>query len=120
MDPQAAVPEDVILPKKGTASINLPKKDWKSKSRNLLPDDRHFNSRQLRRLFLKPKASYSAKGAKGGANASGKQGELPEDPDEEFWARENMAKEIQASSSKPLFSLYKYGLLSSILSVPSH
>jgi condensin complex subunit 2 len=81
----------------------MPKKDWKSKSRNLLPDDRHFNSQQLRRLFLKPKASYSVKGNKSGINAGGRPGGRPEDIDEEFWARDNMAKEIQASSSK--FSL---------------
>jgi condensin complex subunit 2 len=38
------------------SAIQLPKAQWKSKSRNLLPDDKHFNSRQLVRLFLKPKA----------------------------------------------------------------
>jgi condensin complex subunit 2 len=106
MSPEAHVPEEVVRPKKGSASINMPKKDWKTKSRNLLPDDRHFNSRQLKRLFLKPKASlYSAKPSRGGANANGGPGgikaERPNDMDEEFWSRDNMAKEIQASSSKP-------------------
>ncbi|QIX00926.1 hypothetical protein AMS68_006443 [Peltaster fructicola] len=41
--------------------ISLPKKEWKSKSRNLLPDDKHFNSKDLLKLFLKPKATISAR-----------------------------------------------------------
>jgi condensin complex subunit 2 len=38
------------------STISLPKAQWKSKTRNLLPDDKHFNSKQLLRLFLKPNA----------------------------------------------------------------
>lgn len=67
------------------AAISLPKKDWKSKSRNLLPDDKHFNSRDLLRLFLKPKARI-------GARRGGAQRRLPEpvagegEIDEAYWA----------------------------------
>ena len=41
------------------ATISLPKSAHGSKSRNLLPDDKHFNSRQLLELFLKPRARLS-------------------------------------------------------------
>ena len=41
------------------ATISLPKSTHGSKSRNLLPDDKHFNSRQLLELFLKPRARLS-------------------------------------------------------------
>ncbi|CCJ28307.1 unnamed protein product, partial [Pneumocystis jirovecii] len=39
----------------GGATIYLPKTQWISKSRNLLPDDIYFNSKQLLSLFIKPK-----------------------------------------------------------------
>jgi condensin complex subunit 2 len=43
------------------SAISLPKTQWKTKGRNLLPDDKHFNSQQLLRLFLKPKARMGSK-----------------------------------------------------------
>ena len=39
-----------------SAAISLPKKRLKSATRHLLPDDKHFHSRDLLRLFLKPRA----------------------------------------------------------------
>lgn len=42
------------------SAISLPKTQWKSRTRNLLPDDKHFSSRDLLRLFLKPKARIGA------------------------------------------------------------
>jgi len=101
MSPEAEVTDDVVRPKKGTASINMPKKDWKSKSRNLLPDDKHFNSTQLKKLFLKPKAVLYATKSSKTTSGSKPAEDRPEDMDEEFWAREDMAKNIQASSSIP-------------------
>ncbi|RPA98073.1 barren [Choiromyces venosus 120613-1] len=108
MNPEAEVTDDVVRPKKGTASINMPKKDWKSKSRNLLPDDKHFNSTQLKKLFLKPKAMlYATKSSKTTSGGGKPAEDRPEDMDEEFWAREDMAKNIQASSSvSPSFPLF--------------
>ncbi|OLL24718.1 Condensin complex subunit 2 [Neolecta irregularis DAH-3] len=38
----------------GGATIYLPKTQWKSTTRNLLPDDIHFSSKQLLSLFIKP------------------------------------------------------------------
>ena len=43
------------------SALCLPKAQWRSKTRNLLPDDKHFNSRQLLQLFLKPKARMDSK-----------------------------------------------------------
>ena len=90
LDPALA---EVIYTQAATnTAISLPKKDWKSKSRNLLPDDRHFNSRQLLSLFLKPKARLGRRRvARGGifgvpgadaANQNAPEGEM----DEAFWA----------------------------------
>ncbi|KAI9681634.1 MAG: hypothetical protein M1829_000832 [Trizodia sp. TS-e1964] len=76
------------------SSILLPKSQWKSKTRNLLPDDKHFNSRQLLRLFLKPRARMGSKRAGGEGNKPGfpqlPQGDqgIPEgEMDEAFWAQ---------------------------------
>jgi condensin complex subunit 2 len=45
----------------GSASLNMPKTQQKSKTRNLLPDDEHFSSKSLIHLFLKPKAQIFRK-----------------------------------------------------------
>lgn len=70
--------------------ISLPKKDWKSKTKNLLPDDKHFNSKQLLRLFLKPRARMGSRRSGLGTRTFGQQKseDLPEgEMDEAFWAR---------------------------------
>jgi condensin complex subunit 2 len=88
---------EVIYTKAASNSaICMPKKDWKSKTKNLLPDDKHFNSKQLLSLFLKPKARLgrrrTAFAARGGAfgNAHVQQDqEVPEgEMDEAFWAQQ--------------------------------
>ena len=93
LDPTLA--EMIYTPAASNASITLPKTQWKSKTRNLLPDDKHFNSRQLLRLFLKPKARMGVRrsGVKGGASQSLKQEVEPVgEMDGAFWARkENIA-----------------------------
>ncbi|OAA49837.1 condensin complex component cnd2 [Beauveria brongniartii RCEF 3172] len=81
-------------------TISLAKKDWKSKSRNLLPDDKHFNSKSLLSLFLKPKARLTQRSTGnphgvrrmfGGNNDVDNQpvGEL----DEAFWAQQKAPEE---------------------------
>lgn len=65
------------------SSICLPKKEWKSKTRNLLPDDKHFNSKDLLKLFLKPKAKLGAR------RAGQKQLAHNGDVDEAYWANHN-------------------------------
>lgn len=54
--PLDVIADVLYTPASSNSAISLPKKDWKSKTRNLLPDDKHFNSKQLLSLFLKPRA----------------------------------------------------------------
>ncbi|RCI15653.1 hypothetical protein L249_3582 [Ophiocordyceps polyrhachis-furcata BCC 54312] len=62
IDFSSAPDMDVLMTQASSnAAISMPKKDWTSKSRNLLPDDKHFNSRSLLSLFLKPRARMTAR-----------------------------------------------------------
>lgn len=88
----ASSAETIYTQATSNAVISLPKKDWKSKTRNLLPDDKHFNSKQLLRLFLKPKARMGSKksgfGMKTTSFGQRKEEEAPEgEMDEAFWAQ---------------------------------
>ncbi|KAE8349175.1 condensin complex subunit 2/barren [Aspergillus coremiiformis] len=58
---ESSVAELIYTPASSNSTISLPKTQWKTKGRNLLPDDKHFNSRQLLRLFLKPKARVGSR-----------------------------------------------------------
>ncbi|KAF2759254.1 barren [Pseudovirgaria hyperparasitica] len=81
---------DALYTKPSTnAAISLPKAQWKSKTRNLLPDDKHFNSRQLLQLFLKPKARMGPRRTGYGGHTSGPSNDVvPEgEVGEEYWAR---------------------------------
>lgn len=92
---ESAVAEALYTQASNNTAISLPKKDWKSKTRNLLPDDKHFNSKQLLSLFLKPKARMSRRrgfGKRSGVfgNAENQQN-LPEgEMDEAFWAAQKV------------------------------
>ena len=55
-----AAADALYLAAPGNSTISLPKAQWTTRTRNLLPDDKHFNSRQLLRLFLKPRARIGA------------------------------------------------------------
>jgi condensin complex subunit 2 len=95
--------EDVdenVLFATGGATINLPKTQWKSKSRNLLPDDMHFNSKQLLRLFLKPKAMLHARksGSSNTIRGIGGDESVPENVDERYWAEAAQRNKIITSS----------------------
>lgn len=89
LDPSLA--ELIYTPASSNAAISLPKTQWKSKTRNLLPDDKHFNSRQLLRLFLKPKARMGSRRPAFGGNKTntGRGNDEPQEGevDEAFWAR---------------------------------
>jgi condensin complex subunit 2 len=76
----------LYTPATSNSTISLPKAQWKSKTRNLLPDDKHFNSRQLLRLFLKPKARMGSR--REGRRAHPQISEAPAhgDVDEAYWA----------------------------------
>ena len=104
LDPSLA--EMIYTPASSNSAISLPKTQWTSKTRNLLPDDKHFNSRQLVRLFLKPKAHIGARRSGAGINKGTKtlkHEEIPEgDMDEAFWARkENDANQLSADDNAP-------------------
>lgn len=89
---EPAIAELIYTQASSNAAISMPKKDWKSKSRNLLPDDKHFSSKQLLSLFLKPKARMGRRRMLGGASRIGnidaqRQNDIPEgEMDEAFWA----------------------------------
>ena len=98
LDP--ALAELIYTPATSAAAITLPKTQWKSKTRNLLPDDKHFNSKDLLRLFLKPKARIGVRrtGPTSSTSHPIKQEPLPSgDLDEAFWARNETAANHQAS-----------------------
>ena len=105
LDP--ALAELIYTPATSNSSISLPKTQWKSKTRNLLPDDKHFNSRQLLRLFLKPKARMRTRKAGLGINLANTRiipEEVPEgEMDEAFWAKnENLANQNPMDEDAPL------------------
>lgn len=87
LDP--AVAELIYTQASSNSTISLPKTQWKTKGRNLLPDDKHFNSRQLLRLFLKPKARMGSKkfpGRQANGNRQQEQVAPSGEMDEAFWA----------------------------------
>ncbi|KIW03249.1 uncharacterized protein PV09_05470 [Verruconis gallopava] len=86
-----ALADALYTPASSNSVITLPKKEWHTKTRNLLPDDKHFNSRQLLRLFLKPKAMMGSRKAGSGSssNPSRAVGQVPEgEIDENYWAKQ--------------------------------
>ncbi|KAK9421910.1 putative Condensin complex subunit 2/barren [Seiridium unicorne] len=98
LDPKLA--DQIYTQASSNSAICMPKKDWRSKTRNLLPDDKHFNSKQLLSLFLKPKARMSSRrrllnrgGLFGSAN---QQDNVPEgEMDEAFWANKEPAQSTE-------------------------
>lgn len=94
----AKLAEAISTPATSASSITLPKAQWRSKTRNLLPDDKHFNSKQLIRLFLKPRARLGsrrkeARGVNGGRQLHPSRSDdriLEEEMDEAFWARDGV------------------------------
>ncbi|KAL2866773.1 condensin subunit BRN1 [Aspergillus lucknowensis] len=101
LDP--AVAELIYTPASSNSTISLPKTQWKTKGRNLLPDDKHFNSKQLLRLFLKPKARMGSRKLTGPRSFNQRRQEQSSgntDMDEAFWANhktEDNADDEQAA-----------------------
>jgi condensin complex subunit 2 len=85
----------LFTPATSNSTITLPKAQWSSKTRNLLPDDKHFNSRQLLRLFLKPNARMGPRRRNRGHQQQQKPDETPTgEVDEAYWA----AREAEANA----------------------
>jgi condensin complex subunit 2 len=105
LDP--AVAEAIYTQASSNSAISLPKKDWKSKSRNLLPDDKHFSSKQLLSLFLKPKARMGRRRVLGGSrigniDAQRQNDNIPEgEMDEAFWASQKAPLQSADHASSP-------------------
>ncbi|KAH8675750.1 condensin complex subunit 2/barren [Xylariales sp. PMI_506] len=97
----AKLAEQIYTYATSNSTISMPKKDWRSKTRNLLPDDKHFNSKQLLSLFLKPKARMSSRrrmvkkvGAFGMPDQQ--QENIPEgEMDEAFWAQKEPLQSVE-------------------------
>ncbi|EEQ91843.2 hypothetical protein RJZ56_000845 [Blastomyces dermatitidis] len=85
LDPTLA--EMIYTQSSSNSAISLPKTQWKTKGRNLLPDDKHFNSRELLRLFLKPKARMGFKSLARGRQIRNQQNlSNNSEMNEAFWA----------------------------------
>jgi condensin complex subunit 2 len=93
----AALADSLYTRAANNTAISMPKKDWTAKTRNLLPDDKHFSSKQLLNLFLKPKARLRKRNTAhsrasgfgfGGQNQGGDQDVREGDMDEAFWAQQ--------------------------------
>lgn len=91
-----ALADALYTPCSSNSSISLPKSQWKSKTRNLLPDDKHFNSRQLLRLFLKPKAYMGSRSSS--SRMQTRVETVPEgEIDEAYWAQKEAENAAQAA-----------------------
>lgn len=93
------VADALYTPSLSSSYISLPKAQWRSKTRNLLPDDKHFNSRQLLRLFLKPKARM---GTRRPGAPTRKLEEIPEgEVDENYWAQNEQNTALDVPEEAP-------------------
>ncbi|KAI5465947.1 condensin complex subunit 2/barren [Mariannaea sp. PMI_226] len=105
LDPSLA--DSIYTQASSNSAISLPKKDWISKSRNLLPDDKHFNSKSLLNLFLKPKARMGRKRAGLGSRGGTVFGTTPQENqpegemDEAFWANQKAPLQNMEDTALP-------------------
>ncbi|MCJ1405787.1 hypothetical protein MMC11_009017 [Xylographa trunciseda] len=87
--------ELIYTPAASNSVICLSKTQWTSKTRHLLPDDKHFNSRQLLQLFLKPKACMGSRRVFSSSHNYQNGVQLnrvqPREVDEKFWAHQDGA-----------------------------
>ena len=87
---ESSIAEAIYTPTSPISSLSMPKAQHTSRNRNLLPDDRHFNSRQLVELFLKPRARLghhrASQRQRPGLKPGSSQGEQI---DEAFWAQQD-------------------------------
>ncbi|KAL8713503.1 MAG: hypothetical protein Q9220_002365 [cf. Caloplaca sp. 1 TL-2023] len=97
--------EMIYTPAMSNSAISMPKAQWRSKSRNLLPDDKHFSSRQLLQLFLKPKARMGSRRSGWGSRRTygGPQTDaIPEgEIDEAYWARKQSESQEARDQEAP-------------------
>ncbi|KAI1489275.1 condensin complex subunit 2/barren [Biscogniauxia mediterranea] len=105
LDPKLA--DTIYTQASSNSAISMPKKEWKSKTRNLLPDDKHFNSKQLLSLFLKPKARMNSRRSRFGSkigtfgNAVQPDNIQAGDLDEAFWAQKEPIPSTEDDTAMP-------------------
>ena len=86
--------DTIYAPAVSMAAISMPKATQRSKSKNLLPDDKHFNSRQLLELFIKPRAQFSYCGRLSRKKLCSRQDPASNEAmDEAYWAQESVDAE---------------------------
>jgi condensin complex subunit 2 len=90
----------LYTPATSSSSISLPKAQWRSKTRNLLPDDKHFNSRQLLRLFLKPRAMIGSRRSGSGGQSRAVETVPEGEVDENYWARQELDPAAQQNGDE--------------------
>lgn len=90
IDFQSALPtklaEQIYTTATSNSAISLPKAQWRSRTRHLLPDDKHFNSTSLLRLYLKPKARIGRRGTRRPLRNAPLDGD-PRHVDDAYWAQ---------------------------------
>jgi condensin complex subunit 2 len=92
----AVVAKEIFEAPKAAATISLPiQKDASVIENYLLPEDHHFTSRQLLRLFIKPRAmlNLKRKGVMVVSDAMQDGAAHPADVDEAFWAQAAAVRE---------------------------
>lgn len=107
LDP--AIAELIYTEASSNSAISLPKSQWKTKGHNLLPDDKHFNSRQLLRLFLKPKARMGSKKLVGPRHFNNRRQEQRSgnaEMDEAFWANHKTENDPSKSDENTAAGAY--------------
>lgn len=93
-DLDSSLSESIYAPASSSSAISLPKAQWRCKTRNLLPDDKHFNSHQLLSLFLKPMARINTHKRVSLRSSQTKQEQNPKrEVEEGFWAGEHGEKQ---------------------------
>jgi condensin complex subunit 2 len=100
---EAPAADSIYTQASSNSAISIPKTQWKTKGRNLLPDDKHFNSQQLLRLFLKPKARMGSRrflGTHRTGESSQMQVPAANEMDEAFWANHKPENNTQAEDDK--------------------
>ncbi|KAF2649490.1 barren [Lophiostoma macrostomum CBS 122681] len=96
-----AMADAIYTPATSASTITLSKTQY-SKDRNLLPDDKHFNSRRLLHFFLKPKARPGMRQAIGARSAQQQRMQAPtnEEADEAYWARQEQETNAAQASDE--------------------
>lgn len=92
--------ESIYTAAASNSAITMPKAQWKSKQRNLLPDDKHFNSKHLLGFFLKPRARMSTLRKSKGPDHAQRPQLLEGEMDEAFWAQQGGHAEEESLSAR--------------------